>query len=207
MYVKGVFGSRDLDAGLQCRGFWEDRVQGSLQLELQARLINANHEHYGFEEMNFLVPPFRDECRIDTLTAYPLRYHADPEGTRSRLLSLGRKFVSLTSGAGAHHRQYKGDSVFRVGSKQEAYKWDARIMVDPAGLARIESNRVQRQFPLIAPGPTGWLDPTAFGEEELLCCSPIVLAFNLVSCEWGTWKTFPTSGMALLTARNIQPRP
>lgn len=44
-------------------------------------------------------------------------------------------------------------------------------------------------FPLITPGPTGWLDPDDFGDDELLCCSPIVVVFYLWTGKWGKWNT------------------
>ena len=52
--------------------------------------------------------------RIDTLDAYPLKYHPDPEGLKDKVLKRGRKWVSLI---GVHHLQYDGIAALKVQDK------------------------------------------------------------------------------------------
>lgn len=52
--------------------------------------------------------------RIDSLAAYPVRFHRDEEILREAITNRGKKWVSLI---GLHHKQYEGIAALRCGEK------------------------------------------------------------------------------------------
>jgi hypothetical protein len=52
--------------------------------------------------------------KIDSLDAYPLKFHADPEGLKESIMKRGKKWVSLI---GVHHKQFDGLAALKVGEK------------------------------------------------------------------------------------------
>jgi hypothetical protein len=50
---------------------------------------------FGKTSIELVIPKFRGTQRINTLPAFPLKYHPDEEQTKSDLVKCGRKFVSL----------------------------------------------------------------------------------------------------------------
>ena len=49
--------------------------------------------------------PVRGTIKIDSLDAYPIKFHPDEEGLRETISKRGKKWVSLI---GVHHKQYDG---------------------------------------------------------------------------------------------------
>lgn len=52
-----------------------------------------------------LLRPVRGTVKIDTLDAYPIKFHPDEKGLRETIIKRGKKWVSLI---GVHHRQFDG---------------------------------------------------------------------------------------------------
>ena len=52
-----------------------------------------------------LLRPVRGTVKIDSLDAYPIKFHPDEEELRDTIVKRGKKWVSLI---GVHHRQYDG---------------------------------------------------------------------------------------------------
>jgi hypothetical protein len=52
--------------------------------------------------------------KIDSLDAYPLKFHADPEGLKESIMKRGKKWVSLI---GVHHKQFDGLAALKAGEK------------------------------------------------------------------------------------------
>ena len=60
------------------------------------------------------IRPMSGTVKIDSLDAYPLKFHADPEGLKETITKRGRKWVSLI---GVHHKQFDGLAALKVGDK------------------------------------------------------------------------------------------
>lgn len=179
----------NIDACGQCQDVWEERVDGELQqVKVKWRYISADNEHYGFLFRTIPIAAFYGERRIEDLAVFPLRCHPDYEDMRARLLARGSAFVTLTRG-GAHHRQHVPAAYQNTPGVMPTGILNARIMVDYGAFVLPGLKEHLGLFPSITPGPTGWLDPEDFGDDELLCCSPIVVAFYLWTSKWGKWKT------------------
>lgn len=60
------------------------------------------------------IPYFKGAVRIDSLDAFPLKFHAGEAQLRETVLRRGQKWLDLI---GVHHMQYNGIAALRVGMK------------------------------------------------------------------------------------------
>ena len=60
------------------------------------------------------IRPIVGTVKIDSLDAYPLKFHADPEGLEESIMKRSKKWVSLI---GIHHKQFDGLAALKVGEK------------------------------------------------------------------------------------------
>jgi hypothetical protein len=56
--------------------------------------------------------PVRGTVKIDSLDAYPIKFHPDQEELRETTMKRGKKWVSLI---GVHHRQFDGVAALKCG--------------------------------------------------------------------------------------------
>lgn len=57
---------------------------------------------------------FKGTVKIESLDAFPIKYHADQERLKEVILERGKKWVSLI---GIHHKQFNGIAALRVGER------------------------------------------------------------------------------------------
>ena len=79
---------------------------------------------YGTVTTRVVIPFFNSSVKINTLDAYPIKYHRDEEELRRTLLARGRKWVSLR---GTHHMQYHGTAVVSsigLGGRPQVVKYN-----------------------------------------------------------------------------------
>jgi hypothetical protein len=87
----------------------------------------------------------RGTVRIDSLDAYPLKFHRDQKLVQEAVMKRGKKWVSLI---GLHHMQYDGLAALKCGDKFLRHNVKSRIMVDRATFRRLNPNYV---FPTPVP--------------------------------------------------------
>ncbi|KAF9456240.1 hypothetical protein BDZ94DRAFT_1350405 [Collybia nuda] len=92
-----------------------------------------------------LLKYFKGTIDIQSLDAYPMRYHPDEKKLRETLLRRGKKWVSLI---GVHHKQYDGVAALKLEDKLVKHNVKGRIMVDRATFRRLNANY---QFPIPSP--------------------------------------------------------
>jgi hypothetical protein len=85
------------------------------------------------------IRPSCGTVKINTMDAYPLKFHADPEGLKETLMQRGKKWVSLI---GVHHKQFDGLAAIKAGDKLLKHNVRGRIMVDRATFRRLTPNYV-----------------------------------------------------------------
>lgn len=66
----------------------------------------------GKVETVVLLRPVCGTVKIDSLDAYPLKFHSDEKGLREAIATRGKKWVGLI---GVHHRQYDGIAAVKCG--------------------------------------------------------------------------------------------
>ncbi|KAH2754841.1 hypothetical protein KXV66_002272 [Aspergillus fumigatus] len=125
--------------------------------EIQCQYFDYDGEVFGQSTEILQIEMFSGARRIENLPAYPLEFHPDPE-IWSRLVSAGRKFVSLI---GCYHQNYEGNMPHTNMFGQ---------ILDHKIINHVQSNSI---------------DPGELKEEELAICSPTVLSFSLNKKIWG----------------------
>ncbi|KAJ7783967.1 hypothetical protein DFH07DRAFT_210314 [Mycena maculata] len=83
------------------------------------------------------IPYFNGAARIDSLDAFPLKFHAAEAQLRESIVRRGKKWVDLI---GVHHMQYDGIAAFKVMGKLARHSVKGRIMVDRATFHRLNAN-------------------------------------------------------------------
>lgn len=87
---------------------WQ-RVGGMYQLQLESiDLVDRTAKRsvgVGKIQTSVCLKPVRGTVKIDSLDAYPIKFHPDEEKLRETITKRGKKWVSLI---GVHHKQYDG---------------------------------------------------------------------------------------------------
>ncbi|KAJ7766171.1 hypothetical protein B0H16DRAFT_1523250 [Mycena metata] len=83
------------------------------------------------------IPYFKGAVRIDSLDAFPLKFHAGEAQLRETVLRRGQKWLDLI---GVHHMQYNGIAALRVGMKLMRHNVKGRVMIDRATFHRLNPN-------------------------------------------------------------------
>lgn len=88
------------------------------QLEMESvDLVDRQMSHtavVGKVQTVVLLRPVRGTVRIDSLDAYPLKFHPDEKGLRETIAKRGKKWASLI---GVHHKQFDGIAAVKCGDK------------------------------------------------------------------------------------------
>jgi hypothetical protein len=117
-------------------------------MDLTLESIDMVDEHdgttrFGRVRSRVTIPMFKGTVPINSLDAYPIKYHPTPDELRKVLLDRGRRWAALCE---VHHMHYTGTAAIRANSKMVKYNLNSRIMVD-----RGMSNVPQSPFLLISP--------------------------------------------------------
>lgn len=163
--------------------------------EIQCQYFDYDGEVFGQSTEILQIEMFSGARRIENLPAYPLEFHPDPE-IWSRLVSAGRKFVSLI---GCYHQNYEGNMFVQHKDQLIKVHVSSRTMVDAQqfqkwnpNYARLTTKRPHTNMfgqildhKIINHVQSNSIDPGELKEEELAICSPTVLSFSLNKKIWG----------------------
>jgi len=81
--------------------------------------------------------PVRGTVKIDSLDAYPIKFHPDEDNLRKTIMKRGEKWVSLI---GIHHKLYDGVAGVKCGDSLTRHNVSGRIMIDRATFRRLNPN-------------------------------------------------------------------
>ncbi|KAK0457250.1 P-loop containing nucleoside triphosphate hydrolase protein [Desarmillaria tabescens] len=85
-----------------------------------------------------LIKRFKGTVKIDSLDAYPIRFHPDAAKLKETVLQRGKKWSVLR---GIHHMQFNGIAALKCGdSRLLRHNVKGRIMVDRASFRRFNPN-------------------------------------------------------------------
>lgn len=183
---------------------------GTRHYSLMCRYLDFDGDALGEVVANITIEKFRGTRCISTLKAFPLDLHPNKRAMRARLITQGRKFLSLM---GPHHCHCQG-AAFTRDSKNQIKKFsvNGRIMVDAeffrkmnpnyprpcvgkrmnTTAARLEldsfANAVSTGTSRTQPsGPIEMISvgPATMEETDLLICCPTVPGFSLNEKVWG----------------------
>ncbi|CZT24619.1 uncharacterized protein RCC_10344 [Ramularia collo-cygni] len=106
-------------------------------LQLWIEFVDFDGEDLGDRSTNRLVPAFSGAVAINSLCAYPIQYHADPEALRRQLIDRGRRMESY---AGMHFCRYNGIALEQTQFGFERYNVEGRVVVDTKTFHRLNAN-------------------------------------------------------------------
>lgn len=104
---------------------------------IEGRYLEYDGKSFGMGTMATDVEAFKGPRKISSLSCYPLKYHRDPQGLKTKLIERGKKFVSLQ---GMNYRFHKGMAFFKKRRSVIKVNINGRVMVDPALHRRINPN-------------------------------------------------------------------
>jgi len=96
------------------------QIEGKPMFQLNLESVDLVDRHLthsvvvGRVQTIVYIRPISGTVKIDSLDAYPLKFHADPEGLKETIKKRGQKWVSLI---GVHHKQFDGLAALKVGEK------------------------------------------------------------------------------------------
>ena len=89
--------------------YWDATPEHSVAAEV--RRANSGRA-FGRARSRIIIAPFAGTIKINSLDAYPIRFHTNEQELREKLITRGRKWASL---AGIHHVMYSGTAALAVG--------------------------------------------------------------------------------------------
>ncbi|KAI9069058.1 P-loop containing nucleoside triphosphate hydrolase protein [Trametes sanguinea] len=96
---------------------------------------------FGRVQSKIYIDHFSGTKKINSLVAYPLQYHRDPDALKEMLTERGRRWASLR---GIHHMHYEGTAAFYFGKGSYGsvvkYNVNSRVMIDRRNFLRLHPN-------------------------------------------------------------------
>jgi hypothetical protein len=168
---------------------------------MDCRYFDFDGIAFGKASIELVIPKFRGTQCINTLPAFPLKYHRDEERIKSGLVNCGQKFVSLI---GTHHVHCQGKAFYMYEGDPVTVSVDSRVMVDADFFwqmnpnysrphANLAGNRIRNASsyqggpppPLPKPVQSEDIEPAELTEDDLLICCPTMLGFSFGKKLWG----------------------
>ncbi|OJJ47067.1 hypothetical protein ASPZODRAFT_132000 [Penicilliopsis zonata CBS 506.65] len=131
---------------------------------IEGRYLEYDGKSFGMGTMAADVESFKGARKITSLACYPLKYHREAEGIRTKLIERGKKFVALR---GMSYRFHKGMAFFKKKRSIIKVNINGRVMIDPAIHRRINPN-----YPIstVRPKDPDLLDDSEMDEDDEDCC-------------------------------------
>jgi hypothetical protein len=116
---------------------YESWLTQAKSLVVDGRYLEYDGKSFGLGDHQVQIQAFKGHKKITSLSAYPLKYHKDPEGIKKQLIERGMKFVALQ---GMNYRLQKGIAYMKVKNSVVRFNISGRVMIDPAIFRRINPN-------------------------------------------------------------------
>ncbi|KAF2846580.1 hypothetical protein T440DRAFT_405332 [Plenodomus tracheiphilus IPT5] len=116
---------------------YESWMTGQKSWVVDGRYLEYDGKSFGLGDHQVTVSAFKGHRKITSLSAYPLKYHKDPQGITEQLIARGKKFVALQ---GMNYRAQKGIAYMKHKNSIIRFIINGRVMIDPAIFRRINPN-------------------------------------------------------------------
>ncbi|KAH7084496.1 P-loop containing nucleoside triphosphate hydrolase protein [Paraphoma chrysanthemicola] len=116
---------------------YESWLTQAKSLVVDGRYLEYDGKAFGLGDHQVQIQAFKGHKRITSLSAYPLKYHKDPDGIKKQLVQRGMKFVALQ---GMNYRLQKGIAYMKVKNSVIRFNINGRVMIDPEIFRRINPN-------------------------------------------------------------------
>ncbi|KAF8540209.1 P-loop containing nucleoside triphosphate hydrolase protein [Trichophaea hybrida] len=166
---------------------------------MDCRFSDFDGKTFGKASIELVIPKFRGTKRINTLPAFPLKYHLDEKQVKSDLVECGRKFVRLT---GTHHCHCQGGAFLMHKGDAVRFSVDSRVMIDANFFWKMNPNYSRPRTDLARTRPEGGsgpppggppgrdqvksddVEPADLTEDDFLICCPTVPGFSFGGKLW-----------------------
>ncbi|KAG2123316.1 P-loop containing nucleoside triphosphate hydrolase protein [Suillus cothurnatus] len=149
---------------------------------IHCHVITDDGEHFGIANQRFLIPPFKGERKIQSLSVFPLFYHSNGPGIRKLAAKRGQRFASLqcqTYGEISGMAACVDDHPTDDGKDLRKYRAYGRVMIDPGAFRRFKPDS-SLNLPVTTP-----LEQAELEEEQYIICTPVVIGFCFGTKQWG----------------------
>ena len=174
--------------------------QGVEYFELQCQYLDFDGKVFGAVTEKLAIERFRGARQINSLNTFPIQFHLNSE-IRESLAARGEKFVNLI---GSHHCHYHGHAFFQRKEGVVRVPVNSRIVIDAE-----QFRKSNPSYPRLFVQSSDTANDMFFGlvsatdeadskrvksigvtrgdlrKNDLLICSPTVLAFSLSDKFWG----------------------
>ncbi|KAF2028359.1 hypothetical protein EK21DRAFT_69964 [Setomelanomma holmii] len=116
---------------------YESWLTQAKSLVVDGRYLEYDGKAFGLGDHQVQIQAFKGHKKITSLSAYPLKYHKDPDGIKRQLIQRGMKFVALQ---GMNYRLQKGIAYMKHKNSVIRFNINGRVMIDPAIFRRINPN-------------------------------------------------------------------
>jgi hypothetical protein len=170
-------------------------------LSMACRYLDFDGKTFGIASINLAIPKFRGAKHINTLRAFPLKYHRDEKQVKADIIKCGRKFVTLKDVRLVH---CKGEAFYMDDGDPIRLSVDSRVMIDPDFFWKMNPNysRPRTDLDVTRPNRSGQpplpgytppqhvvksdgVEAAELTDDDLLICCPTVLGFSFGEKQWG----------------------
>jgi hypothetical protein len=136
---------------------YESWLTQAKSMVVDGKYLEYDGKSFGLGDHQVQIQAFKGHKKITSLAAYPLKYHKDPEvsrsvpamsfeirsmtntlqGIREQLIHRGKKFAALQ---GMNYRLQKGIAYMKHKNNVVRFNINGRVMIDPAIFRRINPN-------------------------------------------------------------------
>jgi hypothetical protein len=174
----------------------KEKRSGEKYFSMACRYLDFDGKTFGTAPISLAIPKFRGTKRINTLRAFPLKYHQNEKQVKADIVECGRKFARLTDVRLVH---CQGEAFYMDDGDPVRLSVDSRVMIDPDFFWKMNPNysRPRTDLDVTRPSqpPPGWssrtvvksngVEPAELTEKDLLICCPTVLGFSFGEKVWG----------------------
>lgn len=104
---------------------------------IEGRYLEYDGKGFGYGEFEAEIDSFKGPRKINSLAAYPLKYHRDEAAIRKHIIARGKRFVETE---GMNYKFHKGLAFMKKKKQVLKININGRVMVDPATFRRINPN-------------------------------------------------------------------
>jgi hypothetical protein len=174
---------------------------------MDCQFFDFDCKTFGKASIELVIPKFRGPKRINTLPAFPLKYHLDEKQVKFDLVECGRKFVRLI---GTHHVHCHGEAFLMYRGEPARFSVNSRVMIDADFFWKMNPNYSRPRTDLAGTRPPGnslsvvyvggppspppgsreqvksdGVELDDLTEGDFLVCCPTVLGFSFGDKLWG----------------------
>lgn len=104
---------------------------------IEGKYLEYDGKGFGYGDFEVDIEGFKGPRKINSLTAYPLKYHKDADGMKRKIVERGEQFVSMV---GMQYKFHKGLAFMKKKKTVAKIHINGRVMIDPGTFRRINPN-------------------------------------------------------------------